>query len=94
MRRKSNKKLVILILVLILLYRFVPGTGSSQLQSEEDYIDVTNLKFTQAWNPQQANVEKPSPPNVWNVLNNVSQFNEPNDTVYLGNETWEISEEK
>ena len=86
MRRKSNKKLVILITVLILLYRFVPGTGSSQLQSEEDYIDVTNLKFTQTWNPQQANIEKPSPPNVWNVLNNVSSFTAPNDTVYLGDD--------
>ncbi|GAH81414.1 unnamed protein product, partial [marine sediment metagenome] len=36
-----------------------------------------------AWGTQKAEISKPNPPNVWDVLNNVTHFADPDHTVYL-----------
>jgi len=58
-------------------------TLATELKTSEIYNDQNVLTFQQAWSNQRAEISKPNPPNVWNVLNNVTHFAEPNHTVYL-----------
>jgi len=60
--------------------------SSTELKSAKLYSDTNNLTFRYEWGSQQDDVEDPPPPDVWNVLDNVTNFADPSHTVYVGDD--------
>ncbi len=60
--------------------------SSTELKSAKLYSDTNNLTFRYEWGSQQDDVEDPPPPDVWNVLDNVTNFADPSHTVYIGDD--------
>ena len=54
--------------------------------ASKQYQDTNNLTYRYVWGEEEALNEEPSPPNVANILDNVTSFTEENHTVYLGDD--------
>ena len=86
MRQNSKGKIVFLIIVLCLITNASMFTLALKLKPAEVYNYQNVLTFQQTWSNQKAEISKPNPPNVWDVLNNITNFADPNHTVYLGDD--------
>ena len=54
--------------------------------ASKQYQDTNNLTYRYVWGEEEALNEEPSPPNIVNILDNVTSFTEENHTVYLGDD--------
>ncbi len=52
----------------------------------KQYQDTNSLTYRYEWGQEEALNEEPDPPNVKNILDNVTSFADPNHTVYVGND--------
>ncbi len=91
-----NKKLIAYYLFLILLISgFINNLGIVNALNEpklaKEYTNTEELIFKQTWTNIESKVQKPTPPDVWDVINNITLFSNPNDTVYLGDDIIPIS---
>jgi hypothetical protein len=86
MRQFSKARIIILFSFLCLITNPLVFTSTANLNISDIYYDQNVLTFQQAWSTQKAEISKPEPPDVWDVLNNVTHFAEPNHTVYLDDE--------
>lgn len=86
MRQKSKAKFIFVILLLSLISSVIAANAINDPILAKQYDDTNDLTFRYIWSNQEAEVDKPKPPNVWNVLDNVTHFAEPNHTVYLGDD--------
>ncbi len=84
MREKSKYRIIIIILFLSLINSFSIVGVKNKPKAAMQYESTDNLIFRRTWGIQDAHEDKPKPPNVWNVLDNVTHFAEPDHTVYLG----------
>jgi len=55
-------------------------------KTAKQYQDTNTLTYRYEWGEEEALNEEPSPPNVVNILDNVTSFTEENHTVYLGDD--------
>ena len=86
MRQKSKNKIILVFIILSLINSvFITGVYSKP-KTAVQYENTTNLTYHATWSNQKTQVDKPTPPNVWNVLDNVTHFAEPNHTVYVGDD--------
>ncbi len=60
--------------------------SSTELKSATQYTDTNNLTYRYEWGENEAYNEEPTPPNIENILDNVTGFAEENHTVYLGDD--------
>ncbi len=59
----------------------------AELKTARQYSDTNNLTFRYEWGEEDPYYENSTnPPNVANILDNVTSFAEENHTVYLGND--------
>lgn len=86
MRQKCNHFIIPIIIFLCVFSNNLVVCAFNGLESATEHDNENNLTFNYIWSNQQVEVERPKPPNVWNVLNNVTHFAEPNHTVYLGDD--------
>jgi hypothetical protein len=86
MARNSKNKIIIFIISLFFLTLISKSVGFNGLETAIQQDDENYLTFNYVWSNQAEEVERPKPPNVWNVLNNVTHFSEPNHTVHLGDD--------
>ena len=97
MKTKFKAKFKEIFLILIFIsssFSVVLLNGHAQAYSSntapqlaDTYHKNSDLTFLQEWSNMDSDVQKPSPPNVWNALNNVSSFKQENHSVYVGDET-------
>jgi len=86
MRQKCKAKIIISFLIVYAIIGIAEVSLANNLKLSRQYDDTNNLTFRYTWSNQEAEVDKPKPPNVWNVLDNVTHFAEINHTVYLGDD--------
>jgi len=86
MRQKTKARITFLFVILCMISSPSVYSAATGLKISDIYNDQNVLTFQQAWSTQKAEISRPNPPNVWDVLNNVTHFAEPNHTVYLGDD--------
>ncbi|MFX1490486.1 MAG: hypothetical protein ACFFBI_15150, partial [Promethearchaeota archaeon] len=86
MRRISKARVIILFVILCIIINPSVFITATKLKPSAIYNDKNVLTFQQTWSNQKAEINKPNPPNVWDILNNITHFAEPNHTVYLDDE--------
>ena len=86
MRQKSINKVIFILFVFTLINGLINVKAINGPKVSKPYEATNDLTFQYSWSNQEAHVDEPEAPNVWNVLNNVSHFAEPNHTVYLDND--------
>ncbi|MFW9973065.1 MAG: hypothetical protein ACFFDF_22975, partial [Candidatus Odinarchaeota archaeon] len=86
MRQKSKVRIIISFIIIYTIIGISKVALAIKPELSTQHDDTNNLTFRQTWNNQKAELERPRPPNVWNVLDNVTHFANPNDTVYLGDD--------
>ena len=59
---------------------------STELKSASQYADTNFLTYRYEWGDEDVYNEAESPPNINNILDNVTSFVEENHTVYLGDD--------
>ncbi len=97
---KVSKKISCLIMVLCLtssilvplsnmsmIYDNIKTNDDIQIPKESSLSQETNsLTYKYEWGLEDAIHEEPTPPNIKDILDNVTSFQEENHTVYLGDE--------
>lgn len=86
MRQKSKNKIFLVVIILSLINSVLTAGAINKPSVATQHDATNNLTYRYIWRNQEAHEDKPTPPNVWNVLDNVTHFAEPNHTVYLGDD--------
>ena len=86
MRQKSKNKIFLVVIILSLINSVLTASAINKPSVATQHDATNNFTYRYIWSNQEAHEDKPTPPNVWNVLDNVTHFAEPNHTVYLGDD--------